>query len=78
METVHQFQSANVTLMAQLLGNVMRMVNVFAKMGTSEPNAMNANHIFQEMSVISVVSTTMIIHPAKVCLINSFIVFWNS
>ena len=66
------------TLMAQLHCNVMTMVNVFAKMDTPEPNAMNANHIFQEISVISVISTTMIIHPARVCLINIFIVFWNS
>ena len=58
------------TLMAQLLCNVISMVNVFAKRDTPEANALNANHIFLETSVISVILPTMIIHPAKVCLIN--------
>ena len=66
------------TLMAQLPCNVMTMVNVFAKMDTPEANALNANHIFLETSVISVILPTMIIHPARVCLINIFIVLWNS
>ena len=63
------------TLMAQLLCYVMTMVNVLAKMDTPEPNAMNANHIFQEISVISVVSTTMIIHPARVRIKNILAAF---
>ena len=44
-----------------------------ARRDSQEPNAMNANQIFLEPSVISVKQPSMIIHPARVCLRNSFV-----
>ena len=56
----------------------MTMVLVFARRDTQEPNAMNAKQIFLEPSVISVMQPSMIIHPARVCLRNSFVASLNS
>ena len=73
IKTVHLFQFANVTFMAQLLGNVMMMVNVLAKTDTPEPNVMNANQKLPGKNVTNAKMATMVSHIVKVCLNYTFV-----